>query len=270
MNYALKKSDFKNKSIFLTTPMYGGNCHGLFTKGVVGLSRECEKYKVEMDEFFIFNESLVTRARNYCVDEFLRSDKTHLVFIDSDIGFNPIDVLGLVKICDYDSGYGVVSAPYPKKTIAWEKVYAAASLDYVKEDPKKLVLFAGDFVVNTDEKAVSLNKPLEVRNAGTGFMVIHRKVFEQYAETYPELTYRPDHVRIKNFSRDREIVAYFDTMIDPESKRYLSEDYMFCQNVRKMGHKVWMCPWVNLFHIGSYRFTGSMPTLLKTGLPLTY
>jgi hypothetical protein len=37
----------------------------------------------------LFNESLITRARNYLVDEFIRSGYTHLLFIDSDILYDP-------------------------------------------------------------------------------------------------------------------------------------------------------------------------------------
>ena len=60
--------------------------------------------ELNVDSFFIFNESLITRARNYLVDEFLRAEEfTHLMFIDSDINFNPKDVLSLAVLCDDES-----------------------------------------------------------------------------------------------------------------------------------------------------------------------
>ena len=45
------------------------------------------------------------------------------------------------------------------------------------------------------------------------------------------------------------------------SDRYLSEDYMFCQFVRKLGIKTWFCPWMKLGHTGSYVFNGTMGAL---------
>jgi hypothetical protein len=64
-------------------------------------------------------------------------------------------------------------------------------------------------------------------------------------------------------------MAVFDCIIDPESKRYLSEDYMFCYNVQKMGGKVFLCPWMQLQHVGSYVFGGSLADLASIGASAT-
>jgi hypothetical protein len=64
-------------------------------------------------------------------------------------------------------------------------------------------------------------------------------------------------------------MAYFDCIIDPDTKRYLSEDYMFCQNVRKAGGKVWLCPWISLQHVGMYIFGGSLADLAAVGAAAT-
>ena len=65
----------------------------------------------------IVNESLITRARNYCVDEFMRSDSTHMLFLDADIGFNANDVIAMLAMQSDESPYDVLAAPYPKKSI---------------------------------------------------------------------------------------------------------------------------------------------------------
>ena len=57
--------------------------------------------------------------------------------------------------------------------------------------------------------------------------------------------------------------------LETYSKRYLSEDYMFCQWVRKIGLKVWMCPWMKLQHTGSYVFGGSLLDLATIGAAAT-
>jgi len=64
-------------------------------------------------------------------------------------------------------------------------------------------------------------------------------------------------------------MCYFDALIDPKSKRYLSEDYMFCQWARAAGLKVWMCPWMQLSHMGSYTFGGSLTHLAQVGASAT-
>ena len=100
-------------------------------------------------------------------------------------------------------------------------------------------------------------------------MMIQRAAFEKYEETYPEFKYLPDHVRTKHFDGTREIMAYFDCIIDPDTKRYLSEDYMFCQFLRKAGMKIWMCPWMRLSHMGSYVFGGGLVDLAQIGAAAT-
>jgi hypothetical protein len=98
---------------------------------------------------------------------------------------------------------------------------------------------------------------------GTGFMMVKRDVFAKYAEAYPEYRYKPDHVGQANFDGSRYIHAYFDTVIDPESERYLSEDYMFCQWWRKIGGQIFLCPWMKTQHIGTYAFSGNMPKVAE-------
>ena len=58
-------------------------------------------------------------------------------------------------------------------------------------------------------------------------------------------------------------MAYFDTLIEPVHNRYLSEDYMFCQWSRKIGLKIFMCPWMQMGHMGSYNFTGNIPAIAQ-------
>jgi hypothetical protein len=134
-------------------------------------------------------------------------------------------------------------------------------------------------------------------------MMVRRKTFEDYEKAYPHLHYKPDHVRTEHFDGTREIMAYFDCVIDRgygyenlhqlladvaagkeglqetakkmiageqhSSKRYLSEDYMFCYNVRKMGGTVWLCPWMRMTHVGTYLFNGSLAALASIGASAT-
>lgn len=263
MEIKITVDDLKGKKLFIATPMYGGQCAGLYTKSSNDLAMACAKYGIEVKFYYLFNESLITRARNYCVDEFMRSDYSHLLFIDSDIGFNYKDVFTLMYLTDPEQGRDIVTGPYPKKSISWEKIKKAVDLGYADENPFYLQKFVGDFVFNPAQSTGSfrIDEPVEIREGGTGFMCIHRDTFTKYAEAYPELSYIPDHARTQHFDGSREITAFFDCIIEPETKRYLSEDYMFSYYARKAGLKIWMCPWMELQHVGSYVFDGSLAAL---------
>lgn len=257
----IKTKDLQQRKLFVATPMYGGKCDGPFTKACLDLNSVCARHGVQVQFFFLFNESLITRARNYLVDEFLRSGATHLMFIDSDIDFNPQDVIYLLAL-DKD----IAGGPYPKKTIAWERVYDAVKLGLVDEtNPNRLDRFVGDYVFNLipGTQQVKLDEPVQVLETGTGFMMIRRDVFSKFEAAYPELMFKPDHNRTAAFDGSREICAFFDTVIEPTTKRYLSEDYMFCQWSRKIGVEIWLCPWMELKHAGAYVFGGSLTALAE-------
>jgi len=259
--------ELREKKIMVCTPMYGGMCSGLYSKACADLSTLATKYQMDLKYFYLFNESLIPRARNYLVDEFMRSHYTHLMFIDADIHFDPNDVLTLAAL-DKD----IIGGPYPKKCIAWEKVRTAVDAGLSDEDPTVLENYTGDYVFNPVENThkIKVTEPVDVLEIGTGFMMIKRKVFTDFKEAYPQFAYTPDHNRSENFKGDRDIHAYFDTVIDSkaylgdisgESNRYLSEDYFFCQFVRRIGYQIYLCPWMKISHMGSYVFAGSMQSL---------
>lgn len=268
MNLEISTEELRKRKLFVATPMYGGSCLGMYTKSCLDLQGMCQQYGIESRFSFIFNESLITRARNYLVDEFLRSGYTHLLFLDADIHFDPRDVL-----CQLGMDRDVVGAPYPKKSIKWWAIKEAVQ-KHPEIAPGDLEKLVGDYVFNAvaGTSQFNIGEPIEVLEIGTGYMMVKREVFEKYAAQYPEYRYKPDHVGQANFDGTRYIHAYFDCIIDRErtitvdgvekkvggSDRYLSEDYTFCQNWRNMGGKIWLCPWMKTHHIGSYAFTGDM------------
>ena len=266
--------ELRKRKLFIATPMYGGQCQGMFTRSIADLSALCTHYGIQVRFYFLFNESLITRARNYCVDEFLRSGDTHLMFIDSDIGFNAKDVIAMLALSDPDdlsNEYDILAGPYPKKCISWEKIKQAVDKGFADENPQNLEKYVGDYVFNPAQgkTSIPLGEPVEVLEAGTGFMMIRRRTFEKFAEAYPQQLYTPDHVRTEHFDGSRQIMAYFDTPICPETNRYLSEDYMFCNWIRKIGLKVWFCPWMQLQHVGMMVFGGSLMDLAQIGATAT-
>jgi hypothetical protein len=263
MHLEISVEELRKNKLFVATPMYGGMCHGMYCKSALDLQAVCSQYGVEVKFSFIFNESLITRARNYLVDEFLRSGFTHLLFLDADIHFDPRDIIALMALKKE-----VIGAPYPKKAIKWGSIR-----DALKKNPdialEELEKIGGDYVFNPvpGTEKFSIGEPVEVLEIGTGYMLVERNVFDKFEQKYPNLRYKPDHVGQPNFDGKRYIHAFFDTVIDSVanggkgSDRYLSEDYMFCQWWRNMGGKIWMCPWMKTHHIGTYAFTGDMPAV---------
>ncbi len=261
MEIKISKESLAKKKLFVGTPMFGGMCSGMYMKSCLDLQSVLSAYGVETKFSFLFNESLIMRARNYICDEFLnRSDCTHFLFIDADIAFNAQDIVAMLAVSE-DDDKDIVTIPYPKKSLEWGQLSKALKKNpNIPVDDWSKLLGAIVFNPVAGTQKFSVQEPLQIMDGGTGLMMIKRSVFEKYQKAFPEQMYKPDHVGQANFDGSREICAFFDCHIDPESKRYLSEDYFFTQKCRKIGIKTWMLPWAssNVYHVGTHMFQGDL------------
>jgi len=189
MEIKIEIEKLQKRKLFVATPMYGGSCAGMFARSVADLSALCASHNIPLQMYFLFNESLITRARNYCVDEFMRSEAEHLMFIDSDIGFNPHDVLALMALQAQDEEkYNIIGGPYPKKCISWEKIKYAVDKGIADDDPNVLEKFVGDYVFNPKggQGSIQISDPVEVLEIGTGFMMVAKSSMKKFIDSYPE------------------------------------------------------------------------------------
>ena len=237
----------------IATPMYGGMCTGGYVQGLLFTVSKMRELGVDITWCQMSNESLITRARNELTRVFLESGHDYLMFIDADIGFGGEAVAELMA-ADKD----VVCGIYPKKEVNWASVQRAA-----KEDKSNLADYAGAFVLNmigTADAETNSQGLFEVRHGGTGFMLIKRGVFEFLAPYVP--TYRVSSFTDEQGNYVKPLThEFFATSIDA-SGALLSEDYHFCELVRKHGGEVWANPFIKLDHVGTHVFTGN---ILKSG-----
>ena len=238
--------------VFIATPMYGGSCFGFYTQSLLQLNNMMRDKNLPSMMSFIFNESLITRARNALVHQFLKTDCTHLFFIDADIRFNPADVFPML-----DADKDIICGIYPKKEINWNTVQRAMDAGVAYD---QLKYHTGSFVVNlvgyAGEVTVPIDQPVEIWNGGTGFMMIKREVFEKLSEVVP--SYTNDVTDLAGNMKNDEIKEFFTTSIEPGTNRLLSEDYHFCRIWRENGGQIFAAPWAHLAHVGSYVFEGAL------------
>ena len=239
--------------IFIATPMYGGQCTGFYTQSILQLNNLLRDQNHSAMFSFMFNESLIQRGRNALAHGFLKTDCTHLFFIDSDIRFNAADVPRMLSV-DKD----IICGIYPKKEINWQGLKNAIDAGVKIEDLK---WHTGSFVVNLanyeGSVTVPVNEPVEIWNGGTGFMLIKREVFEKLAKVVP--SYTNDVNDLSGSLKAEEIKEFFATSIETGTNRLLSEDYHFCKEWReKCDGKVWAAPWAHLSHVGSFIFEGAL------------
>ncbi|MFC5743011.1 hypothetical protein [Dyella tabacisoli] len=267
MEIAISSQTLQGRRLMVGTPMYGGQATGPFLHSLCELTQLCASLGVALDTRFVLNESLIPRARAEIAANFLHSDSTHLLFIDADIGFKAHDALSLLWLADENSPYDVIAGAYPRKQIAWDQLSRAVAMGITDADT--LSQLASPLVFNPLPEArgrVPLGEPLEVAEVGCGFMLIRRVSFALFERHYPEQRYRSDDPSIAEEQRER--VMYFDCGIDPATRRYLSEDYWFCQRLRAVGGHIWLCPWIVLEHMGSMVYRADPAMLARIGVPL--
>jgi len=254
--------------VFIGLLCYGGQTFSRFNLSLSSLLDMLKAKGIPVITFVIDNESLVTRGRNNVAAKFLSmKEYTHLLLIDVDISFNPQDVLGMLQF-----NKEIVCGCYPKKGIEWEKLFEnrhkfrsleemkTHGLSYVINfdipSSKELMDKQHEYQVETVD-----DRWIKVRHAGTGFMLINRKVFEILKRGYPERMITPSQEGFM-FKEATEHVLwnFFNAEKDPVSGIYLSEDYLFCDLWRRMGGEIWIDLNVKLTHIGTYQFGGDFKT----------
>lgn len=260
----LELSALKNMYPVIMTPSHDGKYFHNYVISLMGLINVAQQQGMPLDVFLHRGESLVTRARNNCVADFLANKNwTHLFWIDSDIGFSPEAALRLL-LSDYDIAAGV----YPLKTDRWPG--EGAAVEGLTHE-QILARFAR-YTVNADASPETGRIDLEIQPDGfmrmteapTGFMVIKRNVFERMMKHYPELQYTPDSVGVEDKGLH---YRFFDVMVDPKTRRYLSEDYGFCRLWEWMGESMHIDANSNLTHQGAKLYRGNYGDSLTHALP---
>jgi hypothetical protein len=217
-------------------PMFGGFCHDSVFQSMMNFMHTATVLGLQLTVESMRNESLIPRARNNMTAGFMsKKDATHLLFIDADIGFEPVDIFKL--LC---SNVDVVGGIYPVKSVPVRYVCNPVS-----------------------EGGVQTDHLVEVRHVGTGFLLIKRHVIERLQAAHPELKYR-DTVGY-GAQCEEFMFALFDTAIDA-SGHYLSEDWTFCERWRALGGKVFARTDIRLDHHGTHCFRGDLEELKKAAV----
>lgn len=244
----------KQASIFLGIPCFACMMTNSFAASLISLQALCAQRGIQIYMDFVGNESLIERARNILVKRFIQQPQfTHMMFIDSDIGFNPMSVIRLLEF-DKDC----TSAVYPKKSINWELVKEKIAKGS-QEDVRQMGL---DFNINLISNDQHINGFVKVLDVATGFLMMKRGMLERMYEHYKEELFAVNDIQGQNVT---DYIAIFACSIDKKTKRFLSEDYAFCRRWQEMGGDVWADITTPLSHTGSHPFSGNILERITLG-----
>jgi hypothetical protein len=236
--------------IYLATPCYGGVLTLQFMQSVLALQQACRDRGVGLHVDLMGGDALITRARGRLAARFLaHPEATHILYCDADIGFAPQNVFRLIE-----ADKPMIAAVCPLKYIDWDRVRAAA-----KADAPDLMAAGIGYVVRfipTADHSVELENGIaKVAYGGAGFLMIRREAMQAIVDAHPELTAKMGDMGDRLAD---EAVMVFETMIEPETGQYLSEDYAFCRRWHDLGGEIWADMEARLTHTGSATYRGSL------------
>jgi len=219
-----KSFNLIGRKLMIAIPCYDGKVNIRTAFAIAELVPKLDKMGVRLNLVHMSGCSIITKARNKLVRNFMESDCTDFLFVDSDVVINTDAVTRILALAtDKD----VVAGSYPRRSKD-----AKFFLDFYLDDDGQLEF---------DEHGL-----MRVESVSTGFMLIRRHVIEHMIEKHPEWQYKGD--------GDGEIEhALFDFMI--LDGQYIGEDYAFCLRARTDGFKIYLDPMISLPHIGSEEFT---------------
>ena len=217
-------------SVVIALPAHGGIVMEKATLGLFNLGKLFVRNNIDHALLTLTNSSLITQARSKCANFFVNNTEfEYLFFLDSDIGFNPPDVL---KLLNYK--LPMVSGTYPMKTIPIR------------------------YCVNVKEPIERKGDLLKINGNGMGFCLIHRQVFLDIAKANPELKYKPDLDDSDTPPTQAEIdnsYHYFAEM--KKDNGFVSEDKSFFTRAEAVGYDMWLDTTIALNHCGFHIYEGT-------------
>ena len=212
-----KQAVLAGRKLFIAIPAYDGKINIKRAYNIAALMPKALQFGVSVNMGDVSGCSIITMARNQLVHEFLKSDCTELLFIDSDVIATPDDILRLMA---QSGDKDITAGMYPRRS--------------------KDRNFFADLYFNKDKDFEFEGSLMRLERVGTGFMLIQRHVLETMVAAHPEWAY--------DF-KGEQVCSVFDFKI--KDGHYLGEDYLFCDRAREHGFKIYADVDISLPHVGT-------------------
>lgn len=217
-------SEFKPPKVMIGMPIGSGSLPWPTAASLIGTVRVCDKEGVPVKVEAPMGCSVVQWARSVVVEAFLKSDCTHLFWVDSDIVWTPDDFF---RLLGFGATLDVVGAAYP-----------------IKAEP-------GGFIIKLfgepGQRHVNGLGCVKILGMGIGFTLMKRAVVEKVAATKE---------RVRDAVNGAEYADVF--RVDRANGGPRGEDLAFFADARKLGFDVWLDPSIQLGHVGSKVYRGDV------------
>ena len=215
-------------SVFIAMPCYDSvKIHTMLS--IFQLIQQLGHSKIEVG-INTMKSPLIHQARNYLSSVFLTTEYQYLLFVDSDVEFEPESVLRMLV-----AKKRIICTPYRVKAEKLDKHIYTVEF----KDPKNIPILPGGLV--------------EIEAGPTGLMLIDRTVFERIIKNHPEL-------KIKNKATPTATQShkfYYNFFDFGFNDGYATgEDISFCRLARENDFRIYANTESTTKHHGSYAWEG--------------
>ncbi len=223
-----KVSSQLKPSVYIAMPCYDSVKINTMLS-VIKLVQQLSKSRIKVG-INTMKSPLIHQARNYLTSAFLTTEYQYLLFIDSDVEFEPESVMRML-VAKKD----MVCTPYRVKAPQLDKHIYTVEF----KNPNHIPIQPGGLV--------------EIEAGPTGLMLIDRKVFEKIIKKYPYL-------KIKNKATptaDKSHEFYYNFFDFSFREGYsMGEDVSFCRLARGSGFNIYANTQSTTQHHGSWAWEG--------------
>lgn len=241
----IREKNFKptKMKLMIATPFYMSQEFSHYGTSLLYTCRMLTLAGIDWERLEVNGDSYVDRAKNTLLANFLESDGTDLLMIDSDLQWHPNAVARLLQHPEE-----IVAGAYPFKN-SWDQ-FVGNPLVEIKNGARQYAgyreLTDGSFLI-------------EAYNVSGGFLRIKRAALERFADHYPNDIYQDDYAWP---GRNGRIYTEFFKCGVINYQRF-SEDSHFAHRCREMGMKLWIDPNITFTHYGVKGWTGNFHESLQ-------
>lgn len=219
-----------------------------YVHSVVRLQGHIARNKWQLTFASISYADIVESRNSLLTHWYDKTDATHLLFVDADMGYDPQAVVDMVRL-----DRPLVGAIYPKRQIDLDRM---AKLAAEGTPPERARAQALEFIVRRNAKSRLIDRQgfISVDACGTGLLLIRRDCVATMLQKMPQLSdpHAPKH---SPFARSlTRLIRAFDPVTVDGAR--LSEDFSFCHRWRQSGGEIWASATHAITHVGLQRFTG--------------
>jgi len=214
------------RSVMILTPAYGGIVTAGFHRSILTSTIELLADGIALESEILENQSLLPLARNTLLNEAYKRKPDDIIWIDTDMVWEPDTLRRLLKH-DVD----VVGSACRKK---------------IPDNVQFNFQLFKDKSFEPDEKGL-----IEVRRLGTGFLRMSRKAYTHLWEN--DKKYEVQGVMGSNVF---EIGIW-------QGRELLSEDFIVCEKLIQHGFKIFMDPELTVGHIGTFNYWADAKDFFK-------